>query len=586
MRGLRGIRLSIAAAALLLALLAILAVLQYRWIGEVTDAERARLRASAQASADAVALDFDREIGRVMRDFGGPPRGGEDAPADIGARAAASQRRWSADAKWPGLVSGALLIGRGETGETVARVDLASGRTERIEWPVALEPIHRFLERNGERPDGPPGPGPGAAPPPRPLFFHVFGEPPALLVLAGGHGPSPFVPGTRAEDPQQWLLVLLDTPTIVGQMLPQLVQRHFGTGSEYDVAVLGGDEPASVLYSSRAGVTSAKLRVPEAQTPILGAAPGGGPRGPDPGDRAGTARSESPEGRPRETPERGAWRLVAMHRSGSLDAMVDATRRKNLAVSGAILLLLGATVAFLVASAHAARQLAAQQIEFVAGLTHELRTPLAAIGSAGQNLADGVVADPDRVKKYGQLIHREGRRLSGLIEGALAQAGIAAQAPQAPRGPVAIARLLEEAIETCRHLADREESSIEKDIAPGLPPVLGDAATLRTLFENLLANALKYGGRAGRVRVVARSLEGTIQVSVADSGPGIPQEEIGRIFEPFYRGRGAAGRAGGSGLGLSMVRRIVDSHGGSIAVESGAEGTVFRVTLPPVPETA
>jgi two-component system sensor histidine kinase MprB len=77
-----------------------------------------------------------------------------------------------------------------------------------------------------------------------------------------------------------------------------------------------------------------------------------------------------------------------------------------------------------------------------------------------------------------------------------------------------------------------------------------------------------------------------VEVSVADSGPGIPRQELGKIFEPFYRGRDAAGRAGGSGLGLSMVRRIVDSHGGSIAVESDGGGTVFRVTLPPAPAAA
>src|SRR5262249_38282388 len=162
-------------------------------------------------------------------------------------------------------------------------------------------------------------------------------------------------------------------------------------------------------------------------------------------------------------------------------------------------------------SAHRAHVLARQQVEFVAGLTHELRTPLAAIRSAGQNLADGVVSDPDRVREYGTLLEREGRRLSGLIEDALMHAGIGSAPPA----------VLDEAIAACGPLAAEQDATLEKEIADDLPAVRGDHTSIRTLFENLLGNALKYGGRGGCVRVALTADAGNAVLSIRDQGPGI-----------------------------------------------------------------
>jgi signal transduction histidine kinase len=277
---------------------------------------------------------------------------------------------------------------------------------------------------------------------------------------------------------------------------------------------------------------------------------------------------------------------VALHRTGSLQAAVAASRRRNLVVSAAILLLLAAAVATLLVSADRTRRLARQQVEFVAGLTHELRTPLAAIRSAGQNLADGVVTDRDRVRQYGILLEREGRRLSELIEQALAHAGIQARGNGARIGPVAIAEILENALAACRPLAEEQGAALETTVARDLPPVLGDPSALRTLFENLVSNAIKYGGRAGSVRVQARAEGRSVEVTVRDTGPGISPRDLPHIFEPFYRGSDASsGRVAGSGLGLSLVRRVVEAYGGGVRVESEpGKGTAFHVTLPAAPE--
>jgi signal transduction histidine kinase len=272
---------------------------------------------------------------------------------------------------------------------------------------------------------------------------------------------------------------------------------------------------------------------------------------------------------------------VALHRSGSLQSAVERSRARNLAVSLGILLLLALTVATLLVSANRTRELARQQIEFVAGVTHELRTPLAAIRTAGQNLADGVVGDEERVRQYGELVVREGRRLSELIEQALASAGIEARRGGLKGAPVPIGPVLAEAIGVCRALAEQKGTAIDEEIERSLPPVAADPSALRTMFENLVANAVKYGGDGGRVVVRARNGD-SVKVSISDRGPGIAQADLPHIFEPFYRGEHSDdGRIAGSGLGLSLVKRIAEALGGGVAVTSSAgSGTTFTITLP------
>src|SRR5207245_11253829 len=124
----------------------------------------------------------------------------------------------------------------------------------------------------------------------------------------------------------------------------------------------------------------------------------------------------------------GAWQVRLRHRSGSLEAIVTQSRRRNLAISLGVLGLLGTAFILVIAAAHRQRRLARQQMEFVAAVSHELRTPLAVICSAGENLADGVVAESQQVKRYGSLIGTEGRRIGDMVERVLQFAGISSGA--------------------------------------------------------------------------------------------------------------------------------------------------------------
>ena len=208
------------------------------------------------------------------------------------------------------------------------------------------------------------------------------------------------------------------------------------------------------------------------------------------------------------------------------------------------------------------------------------------IGSAAENLADGLVSDPNRVKQYGARIHTESRRLGDTVERVLLYAGIEAGRAVGHRAPLSVNRLVSDALAASQSTIADAGVTVEVEVPEGLPPVLADAAALRSSVANLIANAVKYGGSTGLVRVSATSGTGRqgpeVRIAVADKGLGISSADLPHIFEPFYRGAEAQARQiQGNGLGLSIVKGIVDAHGGRVTVQStpGA-GSTFVVHLP------
>jgi signal transduction histidine kinase len=280
------------------------------------------------------------------------------------------------------------------------------------------------------------------------------------------------------------------------------------------------------------------------------------------------------------------WRLIVKHPSGSLEAAVAQVRRRNLLVSSGILGILGVSVGFLVVTTRRAQSLARQQMEFVAAVSHELRTPLAVIRSAADNLADGVVRGEDQVRKYGTLVGDEGRRLSEMVEQILELSGIHSGQRGFALAPVPVAPMLRDVVAASATLVEEAGLRVEYDIPDTLPPVLGDEQALRRMFQNLLGNAIKYGASGGRIDIRARANGRHVTIGVEDRGMGIEPAEQARIFEPFYRAPGAiAAQIQGAGLGLSLVQRIVEAHGGRITVRSApGSGSEFTVHLPTASE--
>jgi signal transduction histidine kinase len=589
--------------ALLLLLLAVLGTLQYRWSGELSQAERARMRAGAQARADAFARELDREVTRVFlrltldqdavsrRDF---------------ARFAERHGAWRASAVQPDLVAAVFLVDWPGDEPRVERYVPERRTFEPAEWPARLGTLR---DRIGLSPR--PG-GDERAPRPGPIFFADDGTPVLVLPVFPGEPSSWRVIRTQPLRfrPRAGLAVVLDREVLRGQLLPALALRHFGgpEGLEYNLAVVREDDPGTTVWSSGGAPAAAhdaetglfELRPEEAsdedvrdllgpRSVIAGRASAVGP-GPGRGAMTWTFARRSDPGGERHLSVRsmrpGLLRLSATHRAGSLDAVVAAARRRNLTVSFGILTLLGASGAFLVSSARREKRLARRQIEFVAGVTHELRTPLAVIRSAGENLADGLVERQTDVRNYGALVRDEGRRLTEMVEQALALAGAESGRQTAQRKPIDVGRLARTALADWQASVAPAVVRAEADVETGLPRVMGDEGALTRVVRNLLDNALKYGGDAPWVSVRTHAQDGgrAVALVVEDRGPGVPADERERIFEPFYRGRDATARQiRGSGLGLSLVRRIVESHGGRVTVSGRREdegGSAFTVTFP------
>jgi signal transduction histidine kinase len=283
--------------------------------------------------------------------------------------------------------------------------------------------------------------------------------------------------------------------------------------------------------------------------------------------------------------DEGVWQLTVRHRAGSLETAVARARRRNLAVSFAVLGLLAVSVVMMILSTRRAQELARQKVEFVAGVSHELKTPLSVIRSAGQNLADGTIEGADQVRRYGSLVEREGRRLSDLVDQVLHFAGALSERNPYKMEPVPMNEVIERALGDCRTAIEENDIRVEKSIAADLPSVRGDESALRRAVQNLLENAIKFGGGEGWLRLEAKVESTEVQVTVEDRGPGIDKADRAHIFEPFYRGRDAI-QIHGNGLGLSLVRQIVEAHGGRISMDTApGSGSRFVMHLPIVEST-
>ncbi len=222
------------------------------------------------------------------------------------------------------------------------------------------------------------------------------------------------------------------------------------------------------------------------------------------------------------------------------------------------------------------------QRDFVANVSHELKTPLTSIQGYAQAVVDGTVSRAEDQQQAARVIHEEALRLRRLVDNLLGLAEMDAGQLELRRGPVEVKELLLSVAE--RLSGSLKEKGIKLDVAADdLPRVVADGDRLRQVFLNLMANAIQHSPEGGRVAVQGEAGGGWIQVHIVDSGPGIPSEDLPRVFERFYQVDKArpSGPERGVGLGLAIAQELVETHGGSIRAESEmARGTRFTVRLP------
>lgn len=229
---------------------------------------------------------------------------------------------------------------------------------------------------------------------------------------------------------------------------------------------------------------------------------------------------------------------------------------------------------------------------FVANASHELRTPLTVVKLRAEALQDGAMEDPEISKRFmGEIEHevdRLVRMVNDLLDLSRMEAGMDAEQPQL----IDLSTLASEVHETFAMRAERAGVNLECDIEPGLPPVMGNEDQLMRVFYNLLDNAIKYIPSGGKAELVVKSAptDNYIRIQVSDNGPGIAPEHLPHVFERFYRVETSPARSGtirGSGLGLSIAKSIVESHGGEIGVSSQIDsGTTIWADLPTADNSA
>ena len=553
----------------LFALCGVLGVLQYRWIGAVAVADRERLQDSLQASLNRLSQDLNSEIGaacRAVLPVNGRAPDAESAETAMIAR----YEQWRAAARH-GPIFQQIAIAESAKGQLILRTLDPAGSAFRTEkWPENWAWLRARVEKMEQGLAGPGGPPSFDSSPDN--EGTVFELP--LLTTAR---PVPF-----ARREIAWSIFELNLPYLRDVLLPELVQRYVAAGGslEYQVEVMTRTSTPIVIYRAGGGDPGQVMANSDASVSLFG----------NPFDlvmgRGGSMGGRGTSG----GPGFGRWQMYVRHRAGSLEAVVAQARLRSVGVTSCVLLLMFGTLVAWIRFTRRSQRLAELQMDFVAGVSHELRTPLSVIHTAAYNLKGGVASDPAHVERYGALIHQESGRLKQMVEQVLrfskAQAGHIVQEP----GPVWIESVIADTLEAGGAAIQSGRCTVEQHVENGLPLILGDPAALEHALGNLISNAVKYGAAGGgwiglfAGRVVERGRI-WVEVRVADRGPGIPPDEQAHLFDPFFRGRRAQeNQVHGTGLGLSLVKKIVEAHGGTVSVKSEpGKGAEFIVRIPAAP---
>jgi signal transduction histidine kinase len=546
----------------LAAVVLMLAVLQYRLTGQVSQAAEQRLRETLDTSTSQFRQEFSRELLRICSGLQLDPAA---PPSQIENSVLSRYGDWLSRAAYRDLLAGLYLWRIDGAAPRLLSMDMKSFHFIAVNWPARLQPLHAYLQRVSWALAGLSE---------REAYHYpwiLHESSPALIQPLFQVSPGQGAPAPEAQH-LGFLIAELNRPALQQECLPALVKRYFGAQDEADflIAIRAAGAPHDVLYQSNPALSVMPSQA-DAVVNLLD----------PPGDRLSEHVGISLA--PASTTSQ--WQVVVRHRAGSLGAAVALLRWRNLAVSFGLLLLLAGSMALIIVLTRRAQRLAGLQMEFVAGVSHELRTPLAVICSAGDNLAEGVVQRPEQTREYGGLIRAEGRRLARMVEQILHFTSGQVSGPAYEFKPVQVGAAIERALASAQPMLAEAGMLVVKEIAPDLPPAMGDAEALEQCLENLLSNTVKYASSGQWLAVRAWVAEGDsrteVRISVEDRGVGIPPADLPHIFEPFYRGKAARqGQLRGVGLGLHLVRRMMEGMGGRVTVSSRpGRGSTFTLHL-------
>jgi signal transduction histidine kinase len=545
--------------------LCVLAIYQYRWTGEISRTEQTRLRNSLATSVRNFDQEFSYDFQRLCENFELDP---EAQTSSAESRVTSAAATWDVKSDNARLVDG-LFIWKTESSnaDNLEAFDKTDHRFHDAMWPPDLGSLRHVLEKrdglHSSRMDDREA-----------IYFPwtFFGDPPALVrpIFRIERNATGTDSGVQSAG---MLIVKLNREYTEREYLPDLVNRAFGGPGErsFVVSVRTSQAPYQTIYLS------------DPNSPILTSSVDASVNLFDLAGEEARRRGHPPL-RPSAPGEQ--WQLVARHPAGSLEEAVTAWRRRNLAISLGLLAVLALSMALIFSGARRSKTLARMQMEFVAGVSHELCTPLAVINSAAENLADGVVENPEQMQEYGGLIRGQGQRLERLVDEVLlftaGRFGLAGYEMK----PVEIREVVTQSLAVAETNLREAGFTVAKEIEHELPPILADASAVVTCIENLVSNAVKYsnsskwiGIRAYESKVDSKS---EVRISVEDKGLGIARSELPHIYEPFYRAQSVRDhQIRGVGLGLYLVKRMMEDMGGQVSVTSElGRGTTVVLHFP------
>ena len=594
----------------LAALLVLLAVLQYRWLGQVSIGERQVLQTSLRNRTVDLQQQFNRELDRARSAFEIRP---ETLRKHLSGHLAEQYEKWKAMSPYSGLVKNVFLAEPANDEPTrLLRFNEQTRQLNSSDWSTSFPEVGERSEREQR---------------------HLDEGTPVLIRAV--------VERESREQAAGFVIIELDREYIRQVFIPTLARRHFDDNGilDYELTLANRDDPVEgffkpflkvadeaspstsneetpVRVSLRIGSIGlrrefhAKRELEAKQTLVTLNVPPAQMREMERKHELALKRDrerakvvehhreafakfamEPTPGQLRELQERESWQLAVGYLPGSLDANVARARERNLAICFGILSLLAISIIIIIINARRAQRLARQQMDFVAGVSHEFRTPLAVIHAVSENLADGLITDRQQIEQCGVVIRNDVRRLAGMVEQVLEFAGAFRGKTLYQPQPVDLNELFEQVLARYPMLEPDKEWEIERQIQADLPAVLADPTALASAVRNIIDNAIKYSGaHCSWIGIKAHTEMSDsaqrIQVTIEDKGIGIPASEVPYIFEPFYRGREViAAQIHGNGLGLSLVKNIIEAHGGTISVASTeGEGSSFTLSLPAAPQ--
>jgi two-component system phosphate regulon sensor histidine kinase PhoR len=590
----------------LIVLLAALGVLQYRWQSQISDSQREKMHKTAQEQAGRFAEDFNKEIQNAYFNF---QVGAEDWRAQNYRPFFERYEFWKGKTNYPGLISDFYLFDAAGHNAPL-KYDKDRQTFIAVQWTPELREIYsRASNQKTFR---------AICDDIYTLILPEHETPPKVgraVIRLTSEEPEPKMRIPAAMDEPKtfgYLAIKLDPATIREKIFPDLAAKNFSDG-DYSLSVK--DRAGNSVFET------AQVTQPDATTSLFELSPSDVyffanrdvansiaerrqsvivdshveshtmTRTTDSsGESKGTVKLEIQRGGEPKTqifttslngPDEH-WTLTAQHSAGSIDAFIANTKNRNLAMGYGILGLLGLAVGGIIYSAQRAKQFAQRQVDFVSSVSHEFRTPLAVIYSAGENLADGVTNDAVQTSRYGELIKSEGRKLSAMVEQILEFAGARSRKQNYKFEIYPVSEIVNDALDECRPLLESQHIELEKDIDSELPEITADPEALKRAIQNLVANSIKYRNGNGWIRISAFNGAGTVKISVEDRGIGISKSDLKQVFEPFYRSKEVVdAQIHGNGLGLALVKQIAEAHGGRVTAESEpGNGSKFTIELP------